>query len=344
MKISISVLLLVLLSPVEGSTSGLDVARCRAHCLSLASQTDTCWSACHSPCAQEEESEGAKAACHWLTNINRVERVKSRKSEVWQLSQPLTVTGCEVRWGELEISRNSFRSTRRKMESWDGSVSVLLGLDRRGKWLEISQSQIRGLKLHPGLATQLVALRLMVVGEEGVRMSQDKELDSRECGYRQTLTPTVGETHSEGDLLVRLSLHLPESEPESNYLVRYQQLPLLSSVLGSLVVTSHQFDLTLVRDRSFIVQVENLKTGEISRPLVISTQIEDTLTSTITFITVFTISILLLVALSVMLYRRSYRHTEESKVELNNNQSVGSTIILDPKVVAPLHLNYNNIC
>ena len=126
MKISISVLLLVLLSPVEGSTSGLEVARCRAHCLSLAGQTDNCWSACHSPCAKQEEPEGARAACQWLTNINRVERVKSRKSEVWQLSQPLTVTGCEVRWGELEVEPVREQETaRRRDEMSRGFISPL---------------------------------------------------------------------------------------------------------------------------------------------------------------------------------------------------------------------------
>ena len=200
-----------------------------------------------------------------------------------------------------------------------------------GEWREISQSQKRGLKLQPGLTTRLVALRLMVVGEEGVRLSQDKELDSEECGYSKTLTPTVGKSQSEGDLLVRLSLHLPESEPEPEYLVRYQQLPSRSTVLGSLVVTSHQFDLTLVRDSSFILQVENLKTGEISRPIVISTSLQETLTPTIIFITVLTTSLLLLAALAVMLYRRSHRPKEEIKLELNNNQSVGSNIILNPK-------------
>ena len=344
--ITVTVNLLVVASTVEGTSLGLEVARCRAHCLEV-SQTASCWSACQEPCQEEQEQEGARVACHWLAKINRVERVTSRRSqEVWQLSQPLTVSGCEVTWGALEVSRNSFRSSRRKVDRRPGTVSVLLGLDRSGEWVEIHQSQARGLRLQPGLAAHLLLLRLLVVGEDGVLAREDVRLDREQCGYSHHLTPAVTASHSEGDLLARLSLSLGESVSESEYLIRYQELPLLSSVLGSLVVSSQQFDLTLVRDSSYVIQVEDTKTGEISPPLVIKTSLQDSITPTIILATVITLSVVILAALTVMLYRRSERLSRENHLELNNNQPVASIskIVLDPTVVSPLNLDYHNIC
>ena len=52
-------------------------------------------------------------------------------------------------------------------------MSVLLGLDRSGEWVEIHQSQARGLRLQPGLAAHLLLLRLLVVGEDGVLARED---------------------------------------------------------------------------------------------------------------------------------------------------------------------------
>ena len=87
--ITFTVNLLVVASTVKGTSPGLEVARCRAHCLEV-SQTASCWSACQEPCQEEQEQEGARVACQWLAKINRVERVTSRRSqEVWQLSQPI---------------------------------------------------------------------------------------------------------------------------------------------------------------------------------------------------------------------------------------------------------------
>ena len=116
----------------------------------------------------------------------------SRSGQVWELSQSLTVTGCEVRWGQLEISRNSYRTltttttSTSSRDQMDGSVGLLLGRDISG---ELSQTERRGVRLQPGLASNITALRLLMVGQEGVRLSQERELDSQTCGYSQLLTP-----------------------------------------------------------------------------------------------------------------------------------------------------------
>ena len=157
-----------------------------------------CWSLSDSPASQ------------WFSPSNRVEELtrSSRSGQVWELSQSLTVTGCEVRWGQLEISRNSYRtltttsSSTSSRDQMDGSVGLLLGRDISG---ELSQTERRGVRLQPGLASHITALRLLMVGQEGVRLSQERELDSQTCGYSQLLTPVLAESHSEGDLLVRLS-------------------------------------------------------------------------------------------------------------------------------------------
>ena len=157
-----------------------------------------CWSLSDSPASQ------------WFSPSNRVEELtrSSRSGQVWELSQSLTVTGCEVRWGQLEISRNSYRTltttstSTSSRDQMDGSVGLLLGRDISG---ELSQTERRGVRLQPGLASNITALRLLMVGQEGVRLSQERELDSQTCGYSQLLTPVLAKSHSEGDLLVRLS-------------------------------------------------------------------------------------------------------------------------------------------
>ena len=92
-------------SSLDWRTRGrVEVARCRAaRCLpttSSSSSQESCWSLCDSPASQ------------WFSPSNRVEELtrSSRSGQVWELSQSLTVTGCEVRWGQLEISRNSYRT------------------------------------------------------------------------------------------------------------------------------------------------------------------------------------------------------------------------------------------
>ena len=346
-QISLSLNILLCLPAVLGRRSSLDwrsegrveVARCRASC--LASSLERCWSACDSPVSGR----------FGLTN--RVEDVRPRRSQVWEISQPLTVTGCEVRWGEVEVSRNSYRtlSTTSTSSSSVRSVGLLLGQDSSGAWREISQTERRGVRLQPGLASQLAALRLVVVGEEGVRLVQERQLDSQTCGYSSRLTPVLRETQSEGDLLVRLSLSL--AAPASEYLVRYQELPLHSSVLGSLLVSSQQFDLTLVRDSAYLIQVEDIKTGDISPPVIFHTS-QETASLTLVLVTVLTTSFILLTALSFMLYLRSRRQPLEIKEELNNNNNnnnkknnnsqISHHVILQSAATAPLHLDYNNIC
>ena len=318
----------------------MEVARCRASCLT---SQESCWSLCDSP------------ASDWFSLSNRVEDLRPRRSEVWELSQPLTLTGCEVRWGQLEVSRNSYRTTvtttatttARDLRG-EASVGLLLGRDISGDWREISQTERRGVRLQPGLASHITALRLVMVGQEGVRLLQERELDSQSCGYSQLLTPALTESHSEGDLLVRLSLSLDEAGEagESDYLVRFQELPLHSSSLGSLVVSSQQFDLTLVRDSSYVIQVENIKTGDISPPVIFHTSQQALGPSlTIILVTVLTTSFILLAALSFTLYLRSRREPGETKEELNNNNNPSSHhVILPPPVTAPLHLDFYNIC
>ena len=327
-------------SSLDWRTRGrVEVARCRAaSCLpttSSSSSQESCWSLCDSPASQ------------WFSPSNRVEELtrSSRSGQVWELSQSLTVTGCEVRWGQLEISRNSYRTltTTSSRDQMDGSVGLLLGRDISG---ELSQTERRGVRLQPGLASNITALRLLMVGQEGVRLSQERELDSQTCGYSQLLTPVLAESHSEGDLLVRLSLSLGETpqSAQSDYLVRYQELPLHSSILGSLVVSSQEFDLTLVRDSSYVIQVENIDTGAISPPVIFHTSQETAgPTLTIILVTVLSTSFILLTALSFMLYLRSRRQPGQTKEELNNNNQICHHVILPPPT-APLHLDYNNIC
>ena len=186
----------------------VEVARCRASCMS-ASRQENCWS-----------------ECEMFSLSNRVEDVQSRRSQVWELTQPLTVTGCEVRWGELEISRNSYRTITTNTRDMTASVGLLMGRDISGEWREISQTERRGVRLQPGLASHITALRLLIVGEEGVRLLQERELDSQTCGYSQLLTPVLAESHSEGDLLVRLSFNLGET-PQSA-----QSGPVWSTLIG----------------------------------------------------------------------------------------------------------------
>ena len=314
--IKISLNLLLCLPAVLGRRTSLDwstkgrveVARCRASCLTSSSQ-ESCWSLCDSPATPARER---------FSLSNRVEDLRSRRSQVWELSQPLTVTGCEVRWGQLEVSRNSYRTTATTTGDLTvgPGVGLLLGRDVSGEWREISQTERRGVRLQPGLASHITALRLVMVGEEGVRFLQEKKMDSQTCGYSQLLTPVVTESHSEGDLLVRLSLSLGEAgqSPQSDYLVRYQELPLHSSILGSLVVSSQQVDLTLVRDSSYVIQVEDINTGDISPPVIFHTSLETVGPSlTIILVTVLTTSFILLTALSFMFYLRSRSQPGETK-------------------------------
>ena len=349
MKITIKICLNIFLclpavlgrrTSLDWSTKGrVEVARCRASCLTSSSQ-ESCWSLCDSPASQR------------FSLSNRVEDLRrSKRHQVWELSQPLTVTGCEVRWGQLEVSRNSYRTTATTTGDLTvgPGVGLLLGREISGEWVEISQTERRGVRLQPGLAAHITALRLVMVGEEGVRFLQERELDSQTCGYSQLLTPVLVESHSEGDLLVRLSLSLGEAgqSRQSDYLVRYQELPLHSSILGSLVVSSQQVDLTLVRDSSYVIQVEDINTGDISPPVIFHTSQETTGPSlTIILVTVLTTSFILMAALSFMLYLRSRSQPGETKEELNNNNNNQSChhVILPPPVIAPLHLDYNNIC
>ena len=122
-------------SSLDWSSQGrVDEARCRASCgaspSSSSSSQESCWAACDSPVGGR------------FSLTNRVEDVvRSRRSQVWELSQPLTVTGCEVRWGQLEVSRNSYRTTATNTGDLTvgPGVGLLLGRDVSGEWREISE-------------------------------------------------------------------------------------------------------------------------------------------------------------------------------------------------------------
>ena len=355
-KIFISSLILISVESKKDRYSRIEVATCRSLCLDIFRDDCTsnggtchsCWSSCDSTCNMDMcQDDGCIAACTWQEHLNAIgavsDNVRSGRSiQVWDVRSPLRLDQCHLSWGKVTVSSNSFRSSTRNQGPVSAPVYIVLGHHMSGDWFEVAQTSIRTLELTPGIMTDVDMLRLMVVGEEGVRLTHTMTVDKDQCHYQTSITPIVTESVIDGQNLLSVSLEWEDREA-SEFLVRWQEYPLSGSAMATLVVNTPAAHITLKPETSYILQVENSANGELSEPILINTRNTRAFAEVPTLIVIITftiVTLILTIALGVAIVRHYKQKESKEEKQLNNNDIIDSTL---PSNRVPLNLDYNNL-
>ena len=354
--IMITLLITIIISSV--TSTRVEVARCRAHCLSSLSKDclqgsetcTSCWSACEDPCQCHEEDRGCQAACDWSDAANRVtNRRQGDRVQVWELATDLSLDrdSCLMTWGKVRASSNSFRSSTRPVAPRSPPVYVLVAEDETGELWELGQTNTRQQELVANMFPDTVTIRLVVVGAEGVRLTTSLDTRHLDCVNHQFL-PVVTQSQIMEDDLLKVSVTWDNNDVEESpeYVVRWREYSLeesrdLRSVMGTMMVQGNKAQVTLRPDTGYILQVENKRTGEMSQSVIIDTRrAEEDLDSVAVILLIITMVLVTLVMVAliiVFIYKRQDKKTEAVKQNLNNNDTLDSSRV-------PLNLDYNNLC
>ena len=263
---------------------------------------------------------------------------------MWDMMSPLELDRCTVSWGKMMVSSNSFRSSTQPRMPVSPPVYVVLGHDTSdGQWHEIVQTSVRSDQIHPSVMTNVNLLKLVVVGEEGVRLTSIISVDSQHCDYQHKFRPVVIDTIKEVEQLVTVSIAWEADSGSDLFAVRWQEYPLVTSVMATLTVNTPAAQITLKSDTSYILQVENTSTGELSEPIIVDTHTTDSISglaqvpTDIIIIAIVLVSLILVTAVVVPLVRYCRKSDKcKDKKPFNNNVIVDS-------VKFPLNLDYNNL-
>ena len=343
--------------------TGVGVARCRAHCLDSfraecfggedSAACSSCWAACGAPEVCGDSScgpgdRGCEAGCGWHRAANTLPRARAAASTVWDLASPLRLErGCgeaELSWGKVQRSANSFRSSTRPQSRPGAAVAVVVAEDGAGRWWEVAQVAARRLQLGAALPPGLATLRLVVVGEEGVRLAASLAVEDAvdtECEDAEVFTPEVTGTEEAEAGLVRVSLAWADLGA-GGYTLRWGAVQ--EPVLATLLAPAPAATLTLQPGHVYRVQVEHAATRRVSRPLLLDTRrpAPSAGSSLQLGLGAASLGLVILAALGLAMYSRrcSRRAVNQSKkMNVNNNEIVLS---MDANRV-PLNLDYHNL-
>ena len=341
---------------VSRSGDRLEVARCRAHCLAvfreechhITGDCLSCWETCDHEtevCSTEHmcRDPGCSTACHWSNNINTLNTRPTSDVQVWDISSPLRINKCQVSWGKVHESDNSFKSSRKPVSRVSPNIYIVIGESRTGDWQELTQTHLRHHKL--STAAGWSELRLVVVGEEGVRLSSSVDMDHARgvCGHRTgELRPSITGSELEAEM-VRVSLEWGESDEMTEYIVRWRQYP-ESGVVASLVTRVPAAQITLSPDTSYTLQLINTRTGDSSEPVIIDTkyvEIED-VSANIIIVSMVLVTVVLMLTVAAAVYRQYIRKKNSKQhlvVKNLNNNDMSST----EYSIVPLTLDFNNL-
>ena len=357
MRAATAVATLLLASAVRADR--LEVARCRAHCLDVlvaecSSSVESgacgqCWDTCDNNQRCDTINcleEGCEIACSWHRGTNRVSRPEASnyRVQVWDLSSPLTIDRCHVSWGKLHVSVNSFRSSTQPRGHVSPSVYIVIGQDSNGAWHELAQTPVRSHKLQASWAS----IRLIVVGEEGVRLNQVVEHNPGNCEHNNGVVgwrPSITETEMEGQL-VTVTLEWPGEE--TGYIVRWQQYPDNDgmSVMATLLTQTPAASITLSPDTSYILQLENINTGDLSEPVIIDTQhltvVED-VPARIIIVASVVVALILVTAFAVAMGRHYNNRTQHKHQNISGVKTINNNELVMDHAIIPLTLDYNNL-
>ena len=344
--------------------TGVGVARCRAHCLDSfraecfggedSAACSSCWAACGAPEVCGDSScgpgdRGCEAGCGWHRAANTLPRARAAASTVWDLASPLRLErGCgeaELSWGKVQRSANSFRSSTRPQSRPGAAVAVVVAEDGAGRWWEVAQVAARRLQLGAALPPGLATLRLVVVGEEGVRLAARLAVEDAvdtECEDAEVFTPEVTGTEEAEAGLVRVSLAWADLGA-GGYTLRWGAVQ--EPVLATLLAPAPAATLTLQPGHVYRVQVEHAATRRVSRPLLLDTRRPAPSAGSSLQLglgAAASLGLVILAALGLAMYSRrcSRRAVNQSKkMNVNNNEIVLS---MDANRV-PLNLDYHNL-
>ena len=337
----------------------LEVARCRAHCLDVlgaecssgveSGACGQCWDTCdntqwcnNSNCLDR----GCGTACSWQQSTNIVSRTvdSNYRVQVWDLTSPLTIDRCQVSWGKLRVSVNSFRSSTRARGHMSPHVYIIIGQDNTGAWHELTQTAVRSHKLQ----TSWTAIRLIVVGEEGVRLNKIVESNPGKCednnediGWR----PSITETIMDGQLV---TVTLQWRGEQTGYIVRWQEYPDNDgmSVMASLVTQTAAASITLSPDTSYILQLQNINTRQLSETVIIDTQHLTTghdVPARITIIASVVVALILVTAVAVAISRHCNHKTRPKNQVSPGVKTINNNVHVLDHAIVPLTLDYNNL-
>ena len=225
-------------------------------------------------------------------------------------------------------------------------VYVLVAEDETGELWELGQTNTRQQELVANMFPDTVAIRLVVVGAEGVRLTTSLDTRHLNCVNHQFLPVVTASQMMEDDLL-RVSVTWDNNDVEESpeYVVRWREYSMeerrdLVSVMGTMMVRGNKAQVTLTPDTGFILQVENKRTGEMSQSVIIDTTRaeEDSVAVILLIITMVLVTLVMVSLIIALIYKRQDNKKHQAvKQNLNNNEPLDSSRV-------PLNLDYNNLC
>ena len=225
-------------------------------------------------------------------------------------------------------------------------VYVLVAEDETGELWELGQTNTRQQELVANMFPDTVAIRLVVVGAEGVRLTTSLDTRHLNCVNHQFLPVVTASQMMEDDLL-RVSVTWDNNDVEESpeYVVRWREYSMeerrdLVSVMGTMMVRGNKAQVTLTPDTGFILQVENKRTGEMSQSVIIDTTraVEDSVAVLLLLITMVLVTLVMVSLIIALIYKRQDNKKHQAvKQNLNNNEPLDSSRV-------PLNLDYNNLC
>ena len=251
----ISIIMIKYVSTAQ-THSRVEVAQCRSMCLDLYQDDcisgdngdcSSCWDTCDVDCVDLqleclEEDAGCQSACQWQEDRNRVtSRARSSRrldrGQVWDLMTPLTMDQCDLTWGKVIVSSNSYRSSTGPVTRHVyPPVYVVLGQTRDSEeWYEIAQTSARSHTLEPSITEHLDMVRLVVVGQEGIRTVASLFMTEDMCDYQDQIRPVLTQSFRQpsSDLVtVTVSWDtVSDHTGAGEYILRWQEYPVESSVM-----------------------------------------------------------------------------------------------------------------
>ena len=335
-------------------SSLVSVATCRAACLSQVTGADTeqCWSMCHhvsqhpDTCDHPDCGHVCSVTCHHYSFSNQTPVMRrtghNPVTTRFQFLRMPKISGCSMSWSPLTPVSNSMT---RSSESDAGTVYLVLGQDRAGQWYELSQSVSTWSTLAPSITMKLARMVIMGVRRDGVHDSIIIDTKALECHQEENsvrrpaavqrrvdtdLTPVYTVTNTDSPLLAELSLQWSGvvSDQSPRYLVQWTRLPEGVDIVGNLVTGDTGVTLTLERDQHYVVSVQDISSGAVSAPLIVSTHSSADQSSVTVLIILVIVFIIIISIICCFIIRNKIisRQTLEDKQNHFNNQFEKTTV------------------